>query len=168
MKYEVQSFEYFRCPLNRYTFKVKDIKDWIERQCHGRVLNLFAGYTLLDVNEVRVDLDDESPADFHLDAFEYVQQANTYDERFDTIIMDPPYALRKSMEMYGGRRVSSFMKIKNKIPLILNPKGRVITLGYHSNSMGNERGFVAESIALFSHGGAIHDTIGVVEVLKAT
>lgn len=46
---------------------------------------------------------------------------------------------------------------------IMNVGGRVITFGYHSVSMGKRRGFTQERILLMSHGGAIHDTIAVVE-----
>jgi len=48
---------------------------------------------------------------------------------------------------------------KDEIVRILKPNGIVITFGYHSNVMGKGRGFEVERIALFSHGGAIHDTI---------
>ena len=153
--------EHIRCPLNKYTFKVKKIKEWVERNCKGKVLNLYAGYTLLNVDETRNDLDPTTPSDYYLDALSCVQQWDT--PMFDTIILDPPYAERKSMEMYGGRKASSFMMVKEHIPKILKPNGRVITLGYHSVSMGTKRGFEVEAIALFSHGGAIHDTIGTVE-----
>jgi hypothetical protein len=46
---------------------------------------------------------------------------------------------------------------------ILEPNGIVITFGYHSNVMGQRRGFEQEHILLMSHGGAIHDTIAVIE-----
>jgi hypothetical protein len=41
--------------------------------------------------------------------------------------------------------------------------GIVITFGYHSVSMGAGRGFAVQQVALFSHGGAIDDTIATVE-----
>ena len=52
--------------------------------------------------------------------------------------------------------------LKNK-GFKLNKNGRVITFGYHSISMGKSRGFSQEKILLMSHGGAIHDTIAVIE-----
>lgn len=45
----------------------------------------------------------------------------------------------------------------------LKEGGKVITFGYHSNTMGAGRGFTVEKVCLFSHGGAIHDTIASVE-----
>lgn len=157
-------FDYIKCPLNKYTFKIKPIRDWVEGNCEGRVLNLFAGYTKLSVDEVRNDLDPEALADYRVDALELVRTWSG--EKFDTVLLDPPYAYRKSMEMYKGIKCSPFKQLKDEIPRILNDNGLVITFGYQSNVMGKGRGFELDRIALFSHGGAIHDTIACVERLR--
>lgn len=154
-------FEHIRCPLHRYTFSVKPIRNWVERSCEAKVLNLFAGPTLLQLDEVRNDLDPGMPAQYHLDAREFLRSWNG--ERFDTILLDPPYAMRKSMELYNGHICSPFRQLKEGIPRVLRPGGLVITFGYHSVVMGRQRGFATERVALFSHGGAIHDTIAAVE-----
>lgn len=154
-------FDYIKCPLNRYTFSVKPIREWVERNCEGRTLNLFAGKTKLNIDEVRNDLDTEALADYRMDALEFLRTWKG--EKFDTILLDPPYAYRKSMEMYKGIKCSPFKQLKDEIPSILNKAGKVITFGYHSNTMGGNRGFQVEKIGLFSHGGAIHDTIASVE-----
>jgi hypothetical protein len=154
-------FDYICCPLNRYTFSVAPVKKWVESECEGITLNLFAGKTKLNINEIRNDTDPESLADYREDALEFVQ---TWKEgNFNTVLLDPPYSYRKSMEMYGGRLASPFRQLKDAIPGILSPNGKVITFGYHSVVMGVSRGFIVEKIALFSHGGAIHDTIVSVE-----
>jgi hypothetical protein len=67
------------------------------------------------------------------------------------------------MEMYNGHKASKFNQTKDLIPNILNKDGVVITFGYHSVSMGKKRGFEQKEILLISHGGAIHDTIAVIE-----
>ena len=154
-------FDYIKCPLNRWTFKVKPIREWTEQTCEGLTLNLFAGRTKLMIDEVRNDLDDEALADFNMDALEFVKAWNG--REFNTILLDPPYAYRKSMEMYKGIKASPFRQLKDEIPRILSPGGIVITFGYHSNTMGAGRQFKTERIGLFSHGGAIHDTIASVE-----
>lgn len=41
--------DYIKCPLHRYTFKVKNIREWVERTAEGKTLNLFAGYTKLNI-----------------------------------------------------------------------------------------------------------------------
>ncbi|GAA3989566.1 hypothetical protein [Mucilaginibacter dorajii] len=154
-------FEHVRCPLHRYTFSVKPIRDWVERSCEGTVLNLFAGTTILQVNELRNDLDPEMPADFHMDALEFLRSWKG--PRFQTILLDPPYAYRKSMELYKGMVCSPFRQLKDVVELCLEPGGIVITFGYHSIVMGKGRRFELERLALFSHGGAIHDTIASIE-----
>ena len=107
-------FEHFRCPLHRYTFSVKPIRHWVEEHCEGRVLNLFAGQTLLNFDETRNDLDPEMPCDYHLDALEFLR--SWQGEKFNTILLDPPYAYRKSMEMYKGMVCSPFRQLKDEIP----------------------------------------------------
>lgn len=147
--------------LRRYTFESPKIKEWVESRSHGKVLNLFAGKTILSLNEVRNDISDDMPADFHMDAFEFV--SNWKGACFDTIILDPPYSYRKSMEMYGGRLCSKFKLIADHIPNILTESGVVISFGYHSTFMGRVRGFDLKELCVFAHGGAQHCTIGIVE-----
>ena len=154
-------FTYMKTPLRKYTFENRRIREWLERKVEGKVLNLFAGKTLLNCREVRNDIREEMPAEYHMDALERVE--TWMGDPFDTIILDPPYAYRKSMEMYGGAISSPFNQIKNFIHNILTLEGIVITFGYHSNVMGEKRGFSQEHLLLMSHGGAIHDTIAIIE-----
>lgn len=157
----VPLFDYIKCPLSRWTFSIKPIREWTEKTCEGKTLNLFAGKTKLNIDEIRNDLDIEALKDYNKDALRFVKEWNG--DMFDTILLDPPYAYRKSMEMYKGIKASPFRQLKDELPRILKPNGLVITFGYHSNTMGDNRGFNVERIALFSHGGAIHDTIASVE-----
>ena len=154
-------FTYMQTPLNRYTFKNDRIRLWVEKNSHVPVLNLFAGVTPLALREVRNDIREEMPAEFHMDALEFVKQWNG--EQFGTVLLDPPYSFRKSMEMYEGKVMSPFNALKNAIPRILQQEGNVITFGYHSVSMGKKRGFEQEHLLVMSHGGAIHDTLVIVE-----
>jgi len=153
-----------KVPLKRYTFEIAKIRKWVETRCEGKVLNLFAGRVELNVDEIRNDIRKEMPAQYHKDALEFIQTWRK--ENFDTIILDSPYSYRKSMEMYDGAIRSPFKAVKDLIPSILNNWGRVITFGYHSISMGKNRGFDQEEILLINHGGAIHDTIAIVEQIK--
>lgn len=153
-------FEYLKTPLHKYTFSIRPIREWVEKNAKGKVLNLFAGKTKLALPEVRVDADPTMTADHYMDAYDFVKQCA---DKFDTIILDPPYAYRKSMEMYNGHKASRFNMIKDLISGILNDDGIVITFGYHSVSMGKNRGFKQDKILLMSHGGAIHDTIATIE-----
>jgi 23S rRNA G2069 N7-methylase RlmK/C1962 C5-methylase RlmI len=154
-------FEHIKCPLNRYTFSVKPVRKWVEQQCEGKVLNLFAGRTKLSVDEIRNDLDIAAMADYRMDALAFLKSWQGMP--FHTILLDPPYAYRKSMELYNGIICSPFRQLKDSLINCLAPGGKVITFGYHSIVMGAVRKFSIENICLFSHGGAIHDTIATVE-----
>jgi len=157
----VPKFTYLKQPLNKYTFKAPKIREWVEDRCKGYTLNLFAGYTKLKIDELRNDLDEKAPADFHIDAYDFVSGYSGI--KFDTILLDSPYSYRKSMELYENRRVSKFCLIADEIPKILSSKGIVITFGYHSVYEGKKRGFILEEILLIGHGGAQHDTIAIIE-----
>ena len=155
------NFTYLKAPLNRYTFKSNKILMWVEDNVEGKVLNLFAGLIYLDADEVRNDIREDMNANYHMDALDFVKQY--IGEKFNTVLLDPPYSYRKSMEMYDGKVMSPFNALKNGIPKILEDRGIVITFGYHSTVMGKSRGFEIEHILLISHGGAIHDTIATIE-----
>ena len=152
-------FTYLMQPPNKYTFKQPKLKKWIESNCEGKVLNLFAGLVELDVNETRVDIDENMPADYYMDSYEFVLMAIEQKLLYNTIILDPPYNLRKSREKYGGRMIGSFTKIKNIITDIVAENGIIITLGYDTVGMGKSRGFKKEAICLVCHSGDHNDTL---------
>jgi hypothetical protein len=152
--------EYLLQPPKRYTFEQPKLKEWVEKYCNGKVLNLFAGRVELNVDEYRVDLDTTMPADYYGDAFEFV---NTTDMKFDTIVFDPPYSLRKAREKYEGRYIGKDTKIKDILHKVLIPNGRVISLGYSSTGMSKKRGFNKIALCVVCHNGNHDDTIGVVE-----
>ncbi len=154
-------FTYLMQPPKRYTFEMPKVKLWTEKWCRGRVLNLFAGYTKLNVDETRNDLDIDAPSDYHKDAFEFVGEWTG--EKFDTIVFDPPYNLRKSREKYKGNYIGSLTKIKNILRNILNVNGHIISFGYDSVGMSYSRGFIKLAICLICHSGDHNDTIVVVE-----
>ena len=154
------NFTYLKQPPKRYTFEQPKLKKWVESWCKGKVLNLFAGKTKLDVDEIRVDIDKDMPADYHMDAYEFITTTNI---KFDTVILDPPYNIRKAREKYQGRFIGKYKKIKDRLTKVLNPKARVITLGYDSVGMSKSRGFKKIAICLVCHSGDHNDTIGLVE-----
>lgn len=155
-------FKYLLQPPKKYTFEQLKLKSWVESHCTGTTLNLFAGKTMLDIPEVRVDINPKMPATYHMDAYEFVELLIPT-EKVDTIILDPPYSYRKSKTKYGNCWIGNLPKLKNKIPYILNPGGKVISLGYDSVGMSRRRGFEKIAICLVCHGGDHKDTICVVE-----
>jgi hypothetical protein len=154
-------FCYLKQPPKRYTFEQPLLKQWVEEYSQGKVLNLFAGKTRLNLNEVRNDANPEMPAEYHKDAYVFVTE--WVSGFFDTIILDPPYNLRKSREKYHGRFIGPLTKLKNKLPGILRIGGRVISLGYDSVGMGECRGFKKLALCVVCHGGDHNDTLCLVE-----
>jgi 23S rRNA G2069 N7-methylase RlmK/C1962 C5-methylase RlmI len=148
-------------PPKKWTFEQPKLRKWVEQNSRGKCLNLFAGITKLNVNEVRVDLNNENPADYHMDAYDFCVMAIEKGMIFDTIILDPPYSLRKSMEKYRGFHISKWTKIKKKIPLLVKANGIVITFGYNSIGMG--KSFRKEAVCLVCHHNSVNDTICLVE-----
>lgn len=154
-------FTYLTQPPKRYTFEMPRVKEWVESWCEGKTLNLFAGRVKLDVDEVRVDIDPSTEPDFCMDSYEFVKSYQG--EPFQTIILDPPYNLRKSREKYGERWIGSFTKIKNELPRITANGGRIVTFGYDSVGMSASRGFIKIAVCLICHNGDHNDTIALVE-----
>lgn len=153
------NFTYLVQPPKKYTFEQPKLKEWVEQNCKGRVLNLFAGKVLLDVDETRVDIDKSMPADYYMNAFDFVNFAIENGMFFDTIILDPPYNIRKAREKYDGRYIGSLTKIKNILPKIINDDGYVISLGYDTVGMSKSRGFRKIAVCLVCHNGDHNDTI---------
>lgn len=158
-------FTYLSQPPRKFTFEQPKLKLWTEKNCKGLCLNLFAGKTKLNINEVRVDSNKDMVADYYMEAEKYVNMAIENEWRYDTIILDPPYNLRKSREKYDGKYIGSFTKIKNLLPKILNNYGFVLTYGYDSVGMAKCRGFKKLAICLVCHNGDHNDTICLKEEL---
>lgn len=153
-------FRYILQPPKKWTFEQPKLKKWTEENSKGKVLNLFAGKTKLNLNEYRIDLNDEFKPDYVGDCYEFVLYAIEKKIKFDTIIFDPPYNLRKSREKYGENRyIGSLTKLKNILPRILNLNGWVLSYGYDSVGMSKSRGFKKISICLVCHNGDHNDTI---------
>jgi len=157
-------FTYLRQPPKKYTFEMPQLLKWTIQNCKGRTLNLFAGKTrLAGVDETRIDLNPEMPADYHMDAFEFVLMAKAKGWKFDTIIFDPPYNLRKSREKYFGVYTSELRKIKTELPNIVSEGGFVISYGYDTTGMGRSRGFELVHVCVINHSGDHNDTLCIIE-----
>ena len=154
------NFIYLIQPAKRYTFEQPKLKVFVEQWCQGKVLNLFAGRTKLNVDEFRVDIDPSMIADYYGDAYQFLRNCT---EHFDTVILDPPYSLRKAHKLYHGYYIGKFTKIKNMLSRVLNERARVISLGYSSVGMSQSRGFKRIAICLICHNGEHNDTICLVE-----
>ena len=162
--HHIINFTYLQQPPRKFTFEQKELKKWVETWCKGKVLNLFAGKILLKVNEIRNDINTEMPADFHLDANEFVKIWEEKDGgKFDTVILDPPYSYRKSKEKYNNKYIGNLPLLKNSLLKILTKDAYVISLGFDTVGMSKQRGFKKIAICVICHGGDHHDTLCLVE-----
>jgi len=155
--------KYIPTNLRKYTFENSKMKEWVENVCCGKTLNLFAGKTKLFIDEYRIDINKTMLADEYVDAYDFIKSCN---QEFDTILLDPPYAYRKAMEMYKGYYTSKFKLIADEIQRL--DTAVVVSFGYHSTFMGKVRGYKLKELCVFGHGGAQHCTIGIVEVSDKT
>lgn len=156
--------EFIATNLRRFTFQNTRMKQWVESNSSGRVLNLFCGPTRLNLDELRIDINaEESSADIHSDALDAARELANNGESFNTIILDPPYSYRKSMEMYNGHYCSRFAQLADAVSSLVRQNSAVISFGYHSTFMGKLRGFELSKLCVFGHGGAQHCTIAIVE-----
>lgn len=153
-------FAYLNQPSKKYTFEQPKLRTWVESWCIGVVLNLFAGKTKLDVNEYRVDINQDMVADWYGSASDFLGQNEII---FDTIIFDPPYNLRKAYEKYNGHYMSHVTAIREGMSNTVRVGGRVISFGYDSTGMSRQRGYQKIAICLVNHKGFHNDTICVVE-----
>ncbi len=148
-------------PPKRFTFEQPKLRKWVESNCKGKVLNLFAGKTRLNVDEYRVDSNRDMDADWYGDALDFL---NETDLKFDTAILDPPYSLRKSYEKYQGHYIgSNWTRIRRALSRVLNCHATVISFGYNSQGMSKTLGFEKVAICLVCHNGDHNDTVVTVE-----
>lgn len=157
-------FTYLKQPARKYTFEMPLLYKWTVQNCKGKVLNLFAGKIILNgVNETRVDLNRDMPADYYMDSYEFVLMAKEKEWLYNTVIFDPPYSMRQSREKYNGIYTSNIRKIKTEIPYIIEFGGVFIEYGYSTTGVGRTRGFQLEHICVVNHSGGHNDTLCIIE-----
>jgi hypothetical protein len=156
---------------NKWTFTIKPIANLInEEVTNGVWIDSFCGkYSPATITN---DVNPEIPADYHLDALEFLKQMET--ESAKGVFFDPPYSITQASECYkkyGKEKLEinvSNMKYwaecKNEIARIIKSKGKVICCGWNSMGLGKGRGFKMNRILLVPHGGSKNDTIVTVEI----
>ena len=160
-------FEYLTQPPKRYTFQQPKLKKFVEDWSFGKVLNLFAGKTKLDLDETRVDIDKEMNAEYFMDVREFVSFAKSKGMIFDTVILDPPYTWRKAKEKYNGNMIGQYPRLKTELLEILSSKARIISLGWDTVGMSKSRGAEKIAVCVICHNGDHRDTLCLVEQLIA-
>lgn len=119
------------------------------------------------------DLNPDTSAENHLEAAEFLAGLRDREIRADLVIFDPPYSLEQCSRAYQhvGRAVTQrdtqvFMRWTDHKDIameLLEDGGIFLHFGWHSNGMGQKRGFELEEVLLVSHGSGHHDTICIAE-----
>jgi len=146
---------YMAAGCSRWTFDVNKVRRFVEKNCKGSVLNLYAGKNRLSVNEIRVDISNGFKPDYHMSDEIFIKLSVKENLRFDTIIYDPPWNERKSKEFYDGNYIGKFTKVKNNLVSLLNESGVIISLGYEITNFGRWRGMELIKIAVIDPKGEI-------------
>jgi hypothetical protein len=159
---------------NANTFSIKPIAKLIHRHIkmlpdNAVIIDPFARNNKFGT--ITNDLDPDTTADYHLDAFDFLQNVVDKDEA-DMVLFDPPYSPRQVSEVYKkmGRSVnmqttqaSFWGNLKKEIARVTKPNGICISFGWNSGGIGGKLNFHQIEILLVAHGGWHNDTICTVE-----
>jgi len=156
---------------NSKTFQIKPIKQLIDRYITDSFwVDPFSNSSPFAHLCVTNDLNPEMPADYHMEALEFLAGFET--ASVDGVLFDPPYSLRQISECYKrvGRAVhmedtqgAFYGDRKKEVARILKPGGLVLCFGWNSGGIGKTLGMDLIEILLVPHGGAHYDTICTVE-----
>lgn len=154
---------YWTVQPDKWTFKSKKIRRWVEARLRGRVFNACAGKTKLthDDEIVRNDLDEERDADTHHDVAEIAEFFEA--ESFDTIVYDPPFSQNQANRSYEGQQVGDDALAKRQFDELLAPGGRVIQFGFTTTCMPMSLGYERAEVAVFNTLGRMNDYLAVMD-----
>ncbi len=154
---------------NKSTFSIKPIKELLVEEIDAGVwVDPFSGGSTTAC--LTNDLNPDIVADFHMDAIEWLETFSN--NQIQGVLYDPPYSVRQVAECYKNvglpvtqetTQSSWYTKIKYEIARIIQPNGKCISFGWHSNGIGKNLGFTKTRILLVAHGGCHNDTIVTVE-----
>lgn len=160
------------------TFSIPPIKAVVEWE----VMHVPDGGTIIDpfarasvYGTMTNDLDPEQPADFHMDALDFLNGIGS--ESADLVLYDPPYSPRQASECYrkvGREKLANnvtnsgyWARCLDEVARITKNGGSVVSCGWNTNGVGATRGFEIDSILIVAHGGRHNDTLVTVETKKA-
>ena len=148
---------------NKWTFKSKKIRQWVEARLTGRVLNACAGKTKLthDDRIIRNDIDEDREADLHVDV---CQIADHFEAgSFDTIVYDPPFSSYQSNTEYDGKTVGDEALAKRQFDELLADGGKVIQFGFTTTNMPTSLGYERKEVAVWNTLGRCNDYLSTVD-----
>ena len=159
------------CLPNSKTFKIKPIKEFVERNIKNCVCIIDPFANESKYGTITNDLNPEFDTNYHLDALDFLKLIP--DESADCVLYDPPYSSRQVVEAYKGfgkeitkesTQATWRARHLDEIQRILKPHGKALCFGWNSNGVGKKRGFMLEEVILVAHGGSKYDTICTLEI----
>ena len=153
---------------NRWTFTIKPIRELLDQEVRGFVVEPFTGKS--EYGSIGNDFNSDMDTLLCHDAIEFLEITSS--GIADTLILDWPFGPRQVTECYQsvGMKTSQLMTsakwwadIKDQVSRIVKVGGKVITFGWNSNGIGKSRGFEQNRILTVAHGGNHNDTITTVE-----
>jgi hypothetical protein len=140
--------DYYLVSGSRWTFEDKPVTDWLQSFLDGTVLNPFAGETQLPYpEEIRNDIDESRPAEYHMDAMEFIQTFG--DRSAGTVVHDPPWSDYQSEDKYAGYNPENVAALKREYNRVLKPGGYVVQFGYTTTCMPGELEYERPNVAVF-------------------
>jgi len=123
------------------------------------------------------DLNQNTKAEYHMDALEFLVMLKDKGVVADLIIFDPPYSPRQLKECYDNcgikmKQFDAFLPnhwkdAKDIIQEITKVGSIFLWFGWSTSGMGMSRNFYIEEILLVNHGVSHNDTICMAEVKTA-
>lgn len=157
---------------NSLTFKIKPIKNIVEKYVNGVVIDPFANNS--KYGTITNDINPEMNTNYHMDALAFLKIQET--GIADVVIYDPPYSISQAKIVYdnygtdklsnGYKSMQYWANVKNECARICKNGGHIICCGWSSNGIGIKRGFEMIDVLIVPHGGSRNDTIVTVEKKK--
>ncbi len=122
------------------------------------------------------DLNPGAAADHHMDAQDFCIMLKGQGVRADLGIFDPPYSPRQISECYAGigkkvtiedtQMVNIRRGAKNALSDLITEGGIILSFGWNTAGIGEQRGFEIIEILIVCHGGWHNDTLCMAEQRK--
>lgn len=151
------------CAIGPWTFETPQVREVVEDLLEGEVLNACAGKTKLNHHEPihRNDVDENRDADTHIDVCTLDERL---DERFDTVVYDPPFDKDQADEHYNGHHIGrgpsgEVWSAKRSVAQLTRPGGIAISVGWNSIGLEPMDGWTKEEIHIFQRGSQLSDVL---------
>lgn len=142
--------------IGPWTFQTKMIRDRVEGNLTGRVLNACAGKTKLHHTDeiIRNDLNPNRDADYHIDIANIDTEFDP--ASFGTVVLDPPFDQSQADEHYESMHARQLGPARRKLAALVAPGGVFIELGWNFHSPAAFDGWEREALHIFHRGPTLH------------